>query len=693
MKIQAKIVFLIALLIIFFTNVIYGLLRWQIERYHHDIEKRYITRNIARCQTAIAHEQEILLQILQMWKDRESNERVPGFRTGLQERFSADFIISFAINNNNLIDYNLLHKTDELGTALNTEDAFASLLSQNFAHVSSVDSSFTGILLFQNNPVLFAMFASEPETGHNAKGLLAATFLNDEFMGNISSHLQEEVNIFVLLENQAPDIKKIAEEVESYQHPKILYEDERTVSAYTLLSDVRGRQSILLKVTSTKVFLIQEKQTLLFAVLANTTIGLLLALVVLVLLQKHVISRINSLVQQVTSIRYSNNFSSRVGLTGNDEVGVLASAFNQTIAQMGEMASKIKESEKRYSMLIEQSHDGVVILVGDVIKFANRRFAEMLGYVNEKKIKGSILDLLAPLERKQFSERLKIKRTKKVIIESFGCVMLTNKDIEIEVEIDIVPSFYQDDKALFLYIRDITDKKRMEQQLSRIDKLASLGKLSSGIAHEIRTPLGSIQLNIDNILQNSKLVKDDKHLLKNCSEAVERISEIVQRTLDFARPVQPNFEPIRITEILENALTLMSSHLRNINIKVERDYEQQIPLLNGDRGQLVQVALNIMLNSVQAMPHGGNLRLWVSNKKHESMKFVELGIEDSGSGIEQENMRRVFDPFFTTKHEGVGLGLSIVHRILEQHNARVDVKSKTGKGSAFIIQFPVNSKN
>ena len=693
MKIQAKIVFLIALLIIFFTNVIYGLLRWQIERYHHDIEKRYITRNITRCHRALVQEQETLVQALQMWEDIDGKERIAGSPSGLQDKNYTDLLITFTIKENGLLDINFLHKVAAFDTLLKNESGVASMLSQNFAQMLADDSTFTGILLFQNNPMLFAMSVSANEGAHERKGLFAATLLDNEFMANISSNLQEEVSIYVLPENPAPDIKNITEEVERHQRPKILYEDEITVSGYMLLTDIGGQQSILLKVTSTKVFLVEEKQTLLFAVLANTTVGLLLALVVLVLLQKHVISRINSLVQQVTSIRYSNKFSSRVELTGNDEVGVLASAFNQTIAQIGDMAGKIKESEKRYSMLIEQSHDGVVILVGDVIKFANRRFVEMLGYTHAKKIKGSILDLIAPLEQKKFSQRLKIKRTQKAMIESFECIMLTNKGTDIEVEIDIVPSFYQADKALFLYIRDITEKKRIEQQLSRIDKLTSLGKLSSGIAHEIRTPLGSIQLNIDNILQNSKLAKDDKHLLKNCSEAVERISEIVQRTLDFARPVQPNFEPIRITEILENALTLMSSNLRNTNIKVERDYEQHIPFLNGDRGQLVQVALNIMLNSVQAMPHGGNLRLWVSNKKHDSMKFVELGIEDSGSGIEQENMRRVFDPFFTTKHEGVGLGLSIVHRILEQHNARVDVKSKTGKGSAFIIQFPINSKN
>jgi len=260
---------------------------------------------------------------------------------------------------------------------------------------------------------------------------------------------------------------------------------------------------------------------------------------------------------------------------------------------------------------------------------------------------------------------------------------------EMEVEVDWVHGTYEGQPAVFLYLRDVSEKKRIERHLQRVDKLTSLGQLSSGIAHEIRTPLGSIQLNLDHLLQCTPLTNEQRRVLESSMEAVNRISSIVQRTLDFARPAQPSFEPTEVAQVVDNVLKMMATSLRRAHVTVVQEWEKNLPRVQADRSQLNQAFVNIVLNAIQAMPHGGRLRIWGKRRTVGSRMVVEVGFEDSGVGIPPENLRRVFDPFFTTKHEGVGLGLSVVHRIVESHRATIDVTSTPGKGTTVYIHFPM----
>ncbi len=247
------------------------------------------------------------------------------------------------------------------------------------------------------------------------------------------------------------------------------------------------------------------------------------------------------------------------------------------------------------------------------------------------------------------------------------------------------------------------DLRRSQEQLIQSGKLAALGQLSAGIAHEIRNPLTSIKILIHSLIDKlgpEETRREDILVIEN---EIERMNEIIKRFLDFARPAEPTFSLTDINRVLEDTLPLVSHELKEGKIHLCRRFFPALPEVLADREQLRQASLNLILNAIQSMPEGGNLtittRLKVeglklkvesnSEKLSTQARFVEIGFTDTGCGIPAGEGRDIFDPFFTTRKEGVGLGLSITHRIIDNHQGSIKVESREGKGTTFTIVIPV----
>ncbi len=685
MKIQTKIVLLLAVLIIFFTNVVYGLLRWQIQKYHRDIEKNYIVRMLDNVEGTFEESAE---ELYELWLRSGGHERsiriAEGAGAGGERLFDADerapAAAILADTGGRILRFELSQEVAAQGRAL-----LASAVKNEFQSVLPVlqtPAMSSGFLAAQDTFFVLAVAPVVLVDSQRIGSVILADFM--EYESATLIHQDAEV---ALLPIEAINNRSAPAENE----PAVSYGDARTISASRIISDIEGKPLAALRITGTRVFLLQEERTLLLALLSNTVVGLLVAFIVLLLLQKLVIGRIDALVEQVSTIRRSGDFSSRLEITGQDEVGMLAGAFNEALDKLEEMARRIEDSEERYSLLVEQSRDGVAVIIDDEMRYANRRLLEMLGYRSASRLSGEPLGLIAPFERKRIGRKIKrqysLKRPK-----TLETKLVTEKGGELDVEVDLVSAMYLGESAVFLYIRDVTEDKRMNRYLQRVDKLTSLGQLSSGIAHEIRTPLASIQLNLDNMLQSASLDEEQRKLLNNSMEGIRRISDIVQGTLDFARHSDPLFAPLDMRVILDEVLTFMDPNLRKSNVVVDRSFEEGALTIQADKSQLNQAFLNIILNAIQAMPHGGNLHIWLKSIKDKRSSLLEVGFKDTGFGIAPDLQRRIFDPFYTTKYKGVGLGLSIVHRIFEEHGATVDVESAPGRGTTFIIRFPINNK-
>ena len=233
------------------------------------------------------------------------------------------------------------------------------------------------------------------------------------------------------------------------------------------------------------------------------------------------------------------------------------------------------------------------------------------------------------------------------------------------------------------------DLRQTEAQLIRSEKLAALGQLAAGIAHEIRNPLTSINILIHSLRESFPSHHAQGEDLKVIEEEINRINEIVDQFLRFAKPASPLLEKAEVIPILEETLQLLKLQIERRSIAVKKDF-RPLPPITIDREQMKQVALNLLLNAIQAMPEGGRLRL--GGQIPEDNQWVQLSIQDSGVGIPPEDMSKLFDPFFTTKEGGIGLGLSIAHRIIDQHHGRIEVKSTPGKGTLFTIWLPMDQR-
>lgn len=252
--------------------------------------------------------------------------------------------------------------------------------------------------------------------------------------------------------------------------------------------------------------------------------------------------------------------------------------------------------------------------------------------------------------------------------------------------------------AMVHYLKDVTSQKLLEQQLIRSDKLASLGTLVAGIAHEINNPLGIIagyaealiERCRDEQLATVKAFEDFPEYLETIHREIFRCKEILRSLLEFARPHGSTFRILDINELLKEVILLINHRAVKLNHNINLKLGDYVPKIQGNPGSLRQLFMNILINSLYFTPEGGNITIETGVEYSEmDRETVKVLIKDSGPGIPEEIINRIFDPFFTTKPigEGTGLGLAICHKIVEEHGGRIIVESREGQGATFIIIF------
>ena len=239
--------------------------------------------------------------------------------------------------------------------------------------------------------------------------------------------------------------------------------------------------------------------------------------------------------------------------------------------------------------------------------------------------------------------------------------------------------------------------QRLEQaqaEARRSERLAALGQLSAGLAHEIRNPLGVIKGSAETL--SGRLKSDDpliRELTGFISSEVNRLNALVSRFLDFARPLQLQIRPENLPPILEQALKAVHDRWPEAPIEIEREYDPDLPKALVDAELCEQVFVNLILNAYEAMPEGGKLKVSVSKTNPDGRRGLEIKISDSGPGVPLELQEQVFNPFFTTKKNGVGLGLSLVSKIVDDHQGWLRVENQPGGGACFRTFLPAEGSS
>jgi signal transduction histidine kinase len=230
------------------------------------------------------------------------------------------------------------------------------------------------------------------------------------------------------------------------------------------------------------------------------------------------------------------------------------------------------------------------------------------------------------------------------------------------------------------------------QQMERADRLASVGEMAAGIAHEIKNPLTGIAAAITILKDDFPPADPRTEIVNEVLEQIKRLDKTVNDLLFFGKPTQPEPAYTNINHVLEKTLMFASQHRGGKNIEKRLELQEDLPPVYVDPKQIQQVFLNLILNAVQAMPDGGLLTITSALVKEDGRDLVRIGINDTGPGIPSPILEKIFTPFFTTKAQGTGLGLAICHQLITRHNGRISVTSKDGKGTLINVELPASGK-
>jgi signal transduction histidine kinase len=238
--------------------------------------------------------------------------------------------------------------------------------------------------------------------------------------------------------------------------------------------------------------------------------------------------------------------------------------------------------------------------------------------------------------------------------------------------------------------------KRTQEAAARSQQLASLGRLAAGVAHEIRTPLTSLKMFLQSIESEMEISSEYEEDFQVAMNQIKRMEATINRFLNFARPQDPVFTEVDVRELIEDALLVVGPRAKHQETVVSTRIDDSLPCIRGDRKQLGEALLNLMVNGLEAVGLRGELSVTacanVSLVENELREFVRVDVADTGPGISAETIPSLFDPFFTTKSTGTGLGLSIVYTTLRRHGGRVGVESGAGRGATFSLFIPVRSE-
>ncbi len=333
--------------------------------------------------------------------------------------------------------------------------------------------------------------------------------------------------------------------------------------------------------------------------------------------------------------------------------------------------------------LVENMPVGILAVDGmDNVISCNPKAESILGY-SAHEIMGKSVSAI-------FSESCRsvldvLKREKSVVEKEIECVSRDGKVIPLEI---IATELREETGRLIGYVmlmHDLTELRHLKKEVARSQRLAALGNLAAGVAHEIRNPLSSIKGFATYFKERYRDNADDAGTADIMIQEVDRLNRVITQLLDFARPLDLVKKSVSIKEIIRHSLKMVENQAgwKSIGIRTDLPGEDQMVMLDQDR--VMQVLLNLYLNAFSAMEHGGVLSVGASL----SDGTIRVEIKDTGTGIAKEDIGRIFDPYFTTRPSGTGLGLSIVHKIIEAHGGEITVSSIKGEGTTIAVYLPL----
>jgi len=396
-------------------------------------------------------------------------------------------------------------------------------------------------------------------------------------------------------------------------------------------------------------------------------------------------------------------------VSSKDEFGFLAGEFNRmakSLAGREEEQARHQQQLERVNRDLRQSsidlelmklyneniirsvHSGILVTdVHGVITTLNPP-AEKLWDLDPDRTIGrrlSELPIAAALSRLTASWEKILRDQERLLLEAVEFAIGSRGQVLVDLYVSPLVGKDGNAQGVLLVGEDVTEKVRTKQALLQSERLATIGRMSALVAHEIRNPLSSIGLNAE-LLEDEipAKSKEPRKILHSIAREVERLTEITDEYLKFARLPKPSLAPENLNDLISGLLSFIRGEFSSASIEVKHQPDPRVTLVRADEGQLRQAFLNLLRNSIESMPSGGTLT--VSTEQFDSV--VRVRIADTGEGIDNACLDRIFDPFFSTREGGTGLGLSLTQQIVTEHGGTIACESSPGQGTCFVVELP-----
>jgi len=391
----------------------------------------------------------------------------------------------------------------------------------------------------------------------------------------------------------------------------------------------------------------------------------------------------------------------KVVVSGHDEVGELAQSFNVMADELRRRREKLVKTladlrSSRHEILRERNFKETIvenIETGIITIDAQGDVTSLNGPVKR------ILALEPPDKPSPLSQILnrwpEIRESLEALllepVEGFWSryFYLERGGKNLTFRLALLPVAFSGQGVRIITVEDLTERTNMRRRMERMERLASLGRLSAGLAHEIRNPLTGVSLLLDELHDRLLRFPEDQNLIRKALQEMERLEGLVNELLNFSTPSQPTLTPVDVVDVLRETLFLCKKQCEKAGIVLRENIASQRPQIPLDFDRMKQAFLNLLTNAIQAMPQGGQLTVEVRCEG----EYVLVGVRDTGMGIPSDRIPLIFEPFYTDKGGGTGLGLSITHNIISDHGGKIEVESLAGQGSTFIVWLPVHPPN
>lgn len=453
------------------------------------------------------------------------------------------------------------------------------------------------------------------------------------------------------------------------------------------VGDLRGGISVLV---SADRHLADRRSNIYFMLGLAVVSIILLSVLIYYSLQHSIIKPLKQMEHQADKFE-EGNYAFNLNIANQDEIGKLAHSFQNMGQRIKLYTNRLRKSEEKYRRIIENSPEAVVIIdsEGKIIE-CNENFVELSGISTGDLENQNLYEMLEINHKSRLGKQQRINNESPAGDNRFEAVFKSHNSDDVPVEVTITSGISIGDKynPSFVYLHDLSEQKQIEKTSLQTEKMYALGRLSAGIAHEIRNPLFALNNNLDFL--KSKLDESDEltTVFPELKDSAERIGSIISTVLDYARHHSSKMEPVDLNLVIQHSMSLIGKHLDRVQIKSMLELEKHLPTIKGDPHQLDQVIINLAMNAIQAIDCRGSLII----KTQSNQQKVEFIVEDTGSGIAPEDLDRIFDPFFTKSHGGTGLGLAVTQRILDNHNAIYKINSELNVGTRFTVWFPIWEK-